>query len=127
MAYRLQEAPHDHSVVIDTYGRAGNQVKRSQNEDSLTDENALTATAFFIGGHSFDWRMERGNLPSGEKFGRRVEDFLARGGRVVLVAAAGKLKSESQGWEIGSKWNQTPHESRPTWISPDPSAMPAGT
>jgi hypothetical protein len=86
----------------------------------------LSTTAFFIGGHSFDWRMARGNRPSGEKFGRRVEDFLARGGRVVLVAPAWKLKSETQGWEVENKWNQTPHESGPTWISPDPGAMPTG-
>jgi hypothetical protein len=56
-----------------------------------------------------------------------VEDFLARGGRVVLVAPAWKLKSETQGWEVEDKWNQTPHESGPTWISPDPGAMPAGS
>jgi len=87
----------------------------------------LSTTAFFIGGHAFDWRMESGNLPSGEKFGRRVEDFLARGGRVVLVAPAWKLKSETQGWEVENKWNQTPHESGPTWISPDLGAMPAGS
>jgi hypothetical protein len=127
MGSSLREDPYGTSLVFDSYARAGYQVKRSQNEDSLSDENALSATAFFIGGHSFDWRMERGNLPSGEKFGRRVEDFLARGGRVVLVAPARKLKSESQGWEVESKWNQTPHESGPTWISPSPGAMPAGS
>lgn len=127
MGSSLREDPYGTSLLFDSYGRAGYQVKRSQDEDSLSDENALSTTAFFIGGHSFDWRMERRNLPSGEKLGRRVEDFLARGGRVVLVAPAWKLKSESQGWEVESKWNQTPHESGPTWISPDPGAMPAGS
>jgi hypothetical protein len=128
MGSSLREDPYGTSLLFDSYRRAGYQVKRSQNEDSLSDENALSATAFFIGGGSVDdWGMERGNLPSGEKFRRRVEDFLARGGRVVLVAPAWKLKSESQGWEVESKWNQTPHESGPTWISPSPGAMPAGS
>jgi hypothetical protein len=128
MGSSLREDPYGTSLLFDSYRRAGYQVKRSQNEDSLSDENALRATAFFIGGGSVDdWGMERGNLPSGEKFRRRVEDFLARGGRVVLVAPAWKLKSESQGWEVESKWNQTPHESGPTWISPSPGAMPAGS
>jgi len=127
MGSSLREDPYGTSLLFDSYGRAGYQVKRSQDEDSLSDENALSTTAFFIGGHSFDWRMERGNPPSGEKFGRQVEDFLARGGRVVLVAPAWKLKSETQGWEVENKWNQTPHESGPTWISPDPVAMPAGS
>jgi hypothetical protein len=127
MGSSLREDPYGTSLLFDSYRRAGYQVKRSQHGDSLSDENALSTTAFFIGGHSFDWRMERGNLPSGEKFGRRVEDFLARGGRVVLVAPAWKLKSETQGWEVENKWNQTPHESGPSWISPDPGAMPAGS
>ena len=127
MGSSLREDPYGTSLLFDSYGRAGYQLKRSQKEESLSDENALSTTAFFVGGHSFDWRMERENLPSGEKFGRRVEDFLARGGRVVLVAPAWKLKSETQGWEVENKWNQTPHESGPTWISPDPGAMPAGS
>jgi len=127
MGSSLREDPYGTSLLFDSYGRAGYQVKRSQDEDSLSDENALSTTAFFIGGHSFEWRVESGNLPSGEKFGRRVEDFLARGGRVVLVAPAWKLKSESQDWEVENTWDQTPHESEPTWISPDPGAMPAGS
>ena len=128
MGSSLREDPYGTSLLFDSYGRAGYQVKRSQDEDSLSDQNALRTTAFFIGGHSSDdWKMERGSLPTGEKFRRRLEDFLARGGRVVLVAPAWKLKSESQDWEVENKWNQTSHESGPTWISPDPSAMPAGS
>jgi hypothetical protein len=56
-----------------------------------------------------------------------VEDFLARGGRVVLVQHAAGLKSESQGWEVENKWNETPDEPVPTWISPDLREMPAGS
>jgi hypothetical protein len=124
----LREDPYGTSLLFDSYGRAGYQVKRSQDEDSLSDENALSTTAFFIGGNSpDDWKTERGKLGIGQKFRGRLEDFLARGGRVVLVAPAWKMKSESQGWEVENKWNQTPHDSGPTWISPNPGAMPAGS
>jgi hypothetical protein len=123
----LREDPYGASLLFDSYARAGYQVKRSQNEDSLSDENALSTTAFFIGGRSFDWTMEKRNLPNGEKFSKRVADFLGRGGRVVLVAPAWELKSESQGWEVENKWDKTPDESGPTWLSPDPGAVPAGS
>jgi hypothetical protein len=127
MGSSLRQDPYGTSLLFDSYGRAGYQVKRSQDEDSLSDENASSTTAFFIGGLSFDWRMPMGNFLSGEKVGKRVEDFLARGGRVVLVAPAWKLRSESQGWEVENAWGETPHKSRPTWISPDPHTMPAGS
>lgn len=121
----LREDPYGTSLLFDSYGRAGYHVKRSQDEDSLSDENALRTTAFFIGGSSFDaWSMEDKNRARGEKFRRRLEDFLGRGGRVVLVAPASKLKSESQGWEVENQWNQTPHQSAPTWLSPDSGSMP---
>ena len=128
MGSSLREDPYGTSLLFDSYGRAGYEVKRSQDEDSLSDQNALATTAFFIGGHSSDAeKMETGNHSSGEKFRRRLEDFLARGGRVVLVAPAWKLKSESQAWELETQWNQTRPESGPTWISPDPVAMPVGS
>src|SRR5262249_41226956 len=123
----LRQDPYGTSLLFDSYGRAGYQVKRSQDEDSLSDENALSTTAFFIGARSVDWAMENINLPAGEKLGKRVAAFLARGGRVVLVAPAGKLNSESQGWEVETKWDNTPHESGPTWLAPDPGAVPAGS
>ena len=127
MGSSLRDDPYGTSLLFDSYRRAGYQVRRSQDEDSLSDENALNTTAFFIGGASFNWRMTKGNLSGREKFGRQVESFLTRGGRVVVIAPAWKLKSDSQGWEIETKWNETPHESEPTWISPDPTAMPAGS
>ena len=55
MGSSLREDPFGTSLLFDSYGRAGYQVKRSQDEDSLSDENALRTTAFFIGGFSFDW------------------------------------------------------------------------
>jgi len=128
MGSSLREDPYGTSLLFDSYRRAGYQVKRSQDEDSLSDQNAQSTTAFFIGGHlSDDWKMENGKFRTGERFRGRVEDFLARGGRVVLVQYALKLKSGSQDWEVENKWNQTQHESRPVWISPDLHAMPVGS
>src|SRR2546429_7663297 len=74
MGSSLREDPYGTSLLFDSYGRAGYKVKRGQDEDSLSDENALSTTAFFIGGHSLEWRMARGSLPSGGKFGRRGEE-----------------------------------------------------
>jgi uncharacterized protein DUF4350 len=128
MGSSLREDPYGTSLLFDAYARAGYEVKRSQDEDSLSDLDPLQITAFFIGGHtSDDWKMDHGQLRIGEKFRARVEHFLARGGRVVLVAPTWKLKSESQGWQVESKWNKAPHDSGPIWVSPDPIAMPAGS
>ena len=128
MGSSLREDPYGTSLLFDSYGRAGYQVKRSQDEDSLSDQNASRTTAFFIGGYpSDDWKRENRKLRTEGKFRGRLEDFLARGGRIVLIEHAWELKSQSQGWEIENKWNQTPHESNPTWISPDLRAMPAAS
>jgi len=121
----LREDPYGTSLLFDSYRRAGYEVKRSQDEDSLSDQDTLRTTAFFIGGRPFsDWKMQAGELHIGERFRSRVEGFLARGGRVVLIAPTWKLKSESQGWELDRKWFETAQELQPTWISADPSAMP---
>src|SRR5712691_8225017 len=128
MGSSLREDPYGTSLLFDSYGRAGYQVKRSQDEDSLSDQNASRTTAFFIGGYpSDDWKPENRKLRTEGKFRGRLEDFLARGGRIVLVEHAWELKSQSQGWEVEPKWNQTPHEFNPTWISPDLRAMPAAS
>jgi hypothetical protein len=124
----LREDPYGTSLLFDSYQKAGYQVKRSQDEDSLADQDAQKTTAFFIGGYpSSDWKMQMGRAGVGEKFRSRVERFLARGGRVVLVAPSGKVKSESQGWEVGRKYYETPQDSEPIWISAEPGAMPAGS
>jgi Domain of unknown function (DUF4350) len=128
MGSSLREDPYGTSLLFDSYARAGYQVKRSQDQDSLSDINAGKTTAFFIGGYSYgDWKTARGKLRIGDKLRGRVEGFLARGGRVVLVQQASGLKSESQGWEVENKWNETPDEPVPTWISPDLREMPAGS
>jgi hypothetical protein len=126
MGSSFREDPYGTSLLFDSYRRAGYEVNSSQDEDSLSDQNALRTTAFFIGGRSSnDWKMDGGRLRIGDKLRRRVEDFLSRGGRVVLVAPAWKLKSESQGWEVEDEWNQTSHEPVSRWISPNPHAMPS--
>src|SRR6185437_2595837 len=74
MGSSLRQDPYGTSLLFDAYARAGYQVERSE---SAKDK-----------------------VSRGGKFRRRLEDFLARGGRVVLVASPLKLKSQSQGWEI---------------------------
>ena len=128
MGSSLREDPYGTSLLFDSCQRAGYDVKRSQDENSLTDQNAVKTTAFFIGGDFWnDWKIGKGKLRLGEKFRGRLEDFLARGGRVVLVAPASKFKSETQGWEVENVWGKAAKGSSPTWISPDPGSMAAGS
>jgi hypothetical protein len=128
MGSSLRQDPYGTSLLFDSYQRAGYQVERSQDQDALSDQNASRTTAFFIGGYpSGDWEMENGKFRTGPQFLGRLENFLARGGRVVLVEPAWDLKSESQGWEVENKWSPAPHESGPAWVSPDLGAVPAGS
>src|SRR5439155_25328651 len=91
MGSSLRDDPYGTSLLFDSYARAGYQVKRSQDEDSLSDQNADRTTAFVIGGSPYnDWESAKGKLLNGGKFGGRLEDFLARGGRVVLIEPAWK-------------------------------------
>ncbi|HLX83137.1 MAG TPA: DUF4350 domain-containing protein [Terriglobales bacterium] len=125
MGSSLREDPYGASLLFDSYRRAGYEVKRGQDKDSLSDQNASRTTAFFIGGYSSDDLLMRNEkLLGGAKFRERLEYFLTRGGRVVLVEPRGELKSKSQGWEVGREWG-TPQEHTPPWISPDPHTMPA--
>lgn len=126
MGSSLREDPYGASLLFGSYERAGYRVRRSQDEDSLSDQDASRTTAFFIGGYSRnDWTTKDGKIQGGEKFRGRLEDFLARGGRVVLVEPRWELKSQSQGWEVGNKWDRTAHGHTPLWVSPDLHAMPA--
>ena len=125
MGSSLREDPYGASLLFDSYGRAGYLVRRGQDQDSLSDQDASKTTAFFIGGYSSDdWTTNGGSRQLGAKFRGRLEDFLARGGRVVLVEPRWELKSQSQGWEVGNKWDQKAHEPTPLWVSPDARAMP---
>lgn len=125
MGSSLRQDPYGTSLLFDSYARAGYQVERSQDEDSLSNANASRTTAFFIGGSPDDgWEMVNGKLRSKGKFRARLEEFLARGGRVVLVAPSLKLESQSQGWHIENHWPEIPDEAVPVWLSPGP-RMPA--
>ena len=127
MGSSLRQDPYGTSLLFDAYARAGYQVERSEDENSLSDRDASQTTAFFIGGYP-DGSSENAKEKTGRggKFRGRLEDFLARGGRVVLVAPPLELKSESQGWEIENQWPEVLQDSAPTWISPD-IGMPAGS
>jgi hypothetical protein len=126
MGSSLREDPYGTSLMFDSYARAGYEVKRGQDEDSLSDQDASRTTAFFIGGYSpDDWTRNSGKIHDGEKFRGRLEDFLARGGRVVLVKPGWELKSQSQGWEVGNEWGRAARAHSSPWVPPDVRAMPA--
>jgi hypothetical protein len=126
MGSSLRQDPYGTSLLFDSYKRAGYQVERSQDEKTLSDRNASLTTAFFIGGYPDDgWKMVDGKPQSDGKFVRQLEDFLARGGRVIVIAPNLKLESQSQGWEVENQWHET--KSDPAWISADPRATPMGS
>jgi len=128
MGSSLRQDPYGTSLLFDSYQRAGYHVDRSQDQDSLSDQNASQTTAFFIGGFPIgDWEIKGGKSGKRPTFLERMENFLARGGRVVLVQPAWKLKSESQGWEVENKWIQGEQVSDPAWVSPELHAMPVGS
>lgn len=128
MGSSLREDPYGTSLLFDSYARAGYHVTRSQDEDSLSDQNAGSTTAFFVGGYPYnDSETGKGKPRNSGKFSERLQDFLARGGRIVLIQPAWKLNSESQGWEVENRWGKTPKESGPAWISPDLHEMPPGS
>jgi hypothetical protein len=126
MGSSLREDPYGASLLFDSYRRAGYEVTRGQDDESLSDQDASKTTAFFIGGCSFanDWTTNNGTLRVGPKLRSRLEAFLARGGRVVLVEPGCELKSESQGWEVGIKWDQSPQERASSWVPPGLRALP---
>jgi hypothetical protein len=128
MGSSLREDPYGTSLLFDSYARAGYRVNRSQDEDSLADQDAPKTTAFFIGGFGFGFPETEGeNTRAADKLLGQLEDFLSRGGRVVLIEHAGKLRSKSQGWEVENHWSHPDQPSGPTWVSPDLSAMPTGS
>jgi hypothetical protein len=128
MGSSLREDPYGTSLLFDSYDRAGYRVNRSQDEDALLDQDAERTTAFFIGQNGLGfYGNDSESVHAAERFRGRIEDFLSRGGRVVLAAHAGTLKSTSQDWEIENKWENQNVKYSPTWVSADPVAMPAGS
>lgn len=125
MGSSLREDPYGASLLFDAYGRAGYQVRRGQDKESLSEQDASRTTAFFIMGYSDDWTANIGSANDDAKFLLRLEDLLARGGRAVLIEPRWELKSKSQGWEVGNNWKRTAQEHTPPSVSPDLRAMPA--
>lgn len=109
--------PYGTSLLFNSFERAGYQVQRAQDENSLADQDAARTTAFFIGGYNYaDVEMRDGKIVRGGKFHALLEAFLARGGRVVLlqhvpgVSVAsisqpeGKPKSGGPSWRKEKSW-----------------------
>jgi hypothetical protein len=128
MGSSLRQDPYGTSLVFDSYERAGYRVERSEDEDGLLDQDASRTTAFFVGGYpQDDFEITNGRLHDKGSFLKRVEDFLSRGGRVVLITSDWSGKSKSQGWEVATDWHQAPHGAKPDWIPPNPDALAAGS
>lgn len=128
MGSSMREDPYGTSLLFDSYARAGYQVKRSQDADSLSDQDASKTTAFFVGQIALGFGTgDAGDSRSAEKFRARIEEFLSQGGRVVLAGFNGDLKSASQGWEVQNTWDDWDQKKEPFWISADSSAMPLGS
>jgi hypothetical protein len=143
----FRQDPYGTSLLFDSYERAGYKVRRSSDEKSLADQDATRTTAFFIGGYDYtDIETRDGKSIRGRKFHALLEDFLARGGRVVLLkhdpsvsvtliattegkSLPGAPKTEKErGWGVEMTYDPPgKDESDPLWAAPQPSAMPAGS
>jgi hypothetical protein len=143
----FRQDPYGTSLLFDSYERAGYKVRRTSDETTLADQDATRTTAFFIGGSDYaDIETRDGKFIRGRKFHALLEDFLARGGRVVLlkhdasvsvtsiVAAEGKSlpgapKTEKEkAWGVEMTYDPPgKDESDPLWAAPEPSAMPRGS
>ncbi len=145
-ASSFRQDPYGTSLLFDSYDRAGYQVKRSQDEKSLADQDATRTTAFFIGGYDYgDVETRDGKLVKGGKFHGLLEDFLARGGRVVLIQhetgvsvasipePSGKPKSgvpkwqREKGWRVENGYNWLGKHQPTAWAGPSFPVMPAGS
>lgn len=143
----LRQDPYGSSLLFDSYERAGYQVNRSQDQKLLADQDAARTTAFFIGGYNYgDFETRERKMISGGKFHALLEDFLGRGGRVVLLQHAagvsvasipepgGKPESRGPRWQSEKNWGletgfDSPGKqaSGPTWAGPCFPAVPAGS
>jgi len=143
----FRQDPYGTSLLFDSYQRTGYQVKRSQDEKSLADQDATRTTAFFIGGYDYgDIETRDGKIVKGGEFHALLKDFLGRGGRVVLlqrepavsVAATsgpeGEPNSGGPRWQTEKSWGiengfNSPGEDRsgPALAGPSFPAMPAGS
>ncbi|HEX2716016.1 MAG TPA: DUF4350 domain-containing protein [Candidatus Acidoferrales bacterium] len=143
----FRQDPYGTSLLFDSYESAGYQVKRSQDENSLADQDAPRTTAFFIGGYNYrDVETRDGKIVTGGKFHGLLEEFLGRGGRVVLLRhepgisvapiskPEGEPKSGGRKWQKEKTWGlengyDSPgkREPGPAWATALFPAMPAGS
>jgi hypothetical protein len=143
----LRQDPYGASLLFDSYERAGYQVNRSQDQKLLADQDATRTTAFFIGGYDYgDFETRDGKMIRGGKFHALLEDFLGRGGRVVLLQHAagtsvasipepgGKAESGRLRWQTEKNWGMETgfaspgkQESGPSWAGPCFPVVPAGS
>lgn len=143
----FRQDPYGASLLFDSYERAGYRVNRSQDERLLADQDATQTTAFFIGGYDYgDFETRDGKFVRGAKFHALLEDFLGRGGRVVLLQhspgvrvtsipepgskpdSSGPKGQTEKNWglEIAFK-SSGKDESGAAWAEPSFPAMPAGS
>ncbi len=151
MGSSLRQDPYGTSLLFDSYARAGYRVKRSQDQMSLADEDATRVTAFFIGGYNYgDVETRDDKLIMGGKFHGLLEDFLKRGGRVVLIQhdpgvrsaptsgsssesgdnqnSRGLNRQKETSWGIESEYvSQAGERESPGWAIPSSGAMPSGS
>lgn len=109
----FRQDPYGVSLLFDSYERAGYQVNRSQDQKLLPDQDATRTTAFFIGGDNYeDFETRDGKMVKGEKFHALLEDFLGRGGRIVLL-------QHSPGVSVASI-PEPGDKPEPPWAKPKP-------
>ena len=152
----FRQDPYGASLLFDSYERAGYHVNRSQDQKLLPDQDATRTTAFFIGGgfDYEDYKTQDGKMFRGEKFHALLEDFLGRGGRVVLLQHSpgvsvasipepsdkanpkpgNKPNSSPIKWQIEKNWGvesvfNEAGKGRPGpgWAEPSSPALPAGS
>jgi len=149
----FRQDPYGVSLLFNSYERAGYQVNRSQDQKLLTDQDATRTTAFFIGGDNYeDFETRDGKMVRGEKFHALLEDFLGRGGRIVLLQHSpgvsvasipepgdkpgpwAKPNSAPIKWQVEKNWGienvfHSPDKGAfgPAVAEPSSAAMPAGS
>src|SRR5579871_856326 len=129
----LRQDPYGTSLLFDAYQRAGYSVERSQDKRSLADQNASQTTAFFVGASAFgEFSIQDEKVEMGKDVRQRIEEFLARGGRVVLIERyGGENLKPPQGWQIELEARQA-STSGPAWVgsawaTPSSDVLPSGS
>lgn len=141
----FRQDPYGTSLLFDSYERTGYKVRRSSDQKSLADQDATRTTAFFVGGYEYpDIETRDGKIVRGRRFHALLQEFLDRGGRVILLdhdpnasvtaiptpdgkSLPGAPKAEKEKtWGVDISYEPLgKDESAPLWAAPQPSAMPA--